>query len=156
MKKEAVIKEAFFMPAGILNGIMGMAMGTTDDQWREVREKIEAFLEYAGWHVDSGFGSYNPAYIRSREPLRQLARLMEDFPQNPLTRHALAVIHYALRWCENTSYAVVSLMTGKAQNGIPPEGVLYPRISMELVKVEHQRDIPKEWKEPLAPEQGKE
>jgi hypothetical protein len=162
MKKEAVIKEAFFMPCGVLNGIMDIALSTTDDnrhendRWRDVRDKIEAFLEAAGWTVDSGFGSYNPAYTRSREPLRLLARLMEDFPRHTLTTHVLAVLHYALRWCENTSYAFISPMTGKAQPGVPPEGVLYPHISMEFVKVESSKDVPKEWTKPLVTEPGKE
>jgi len=76
------------------------------------------------------------------------------YPLSNLTSHALTVIHYALRWCENTSYNTVAPITGKRQCGIPPEGVLYPRISMELVKVESSRDIPKEWKEPLVQEGG--
>ena len=41
-----------------------------------------------------------------------------------------------------------------AKNGyhITLDGVLYPRISMELVKVENSRDIPKEWRESLVKE----
>ena len=153
MKKETFIKEAYFMPCGILNGIMDRALPVGEEsrsQWEEARKRVEKFLEDAGWTVDPGFGPANPAYIRSREPLRQLARLIDDFPLSSLTSHALAVIRYALRWCENTSYNFTSPITSKGQNGIPPEGVLYPRISMELVKVESSRDVPKEWKEPLA------
>ena len=160
LKKEAFIKEAYFMPCGILNGIMNITLPGDGEnhqhQWEEARKRVEAFLENAGWKVDSGFGEANPAYIRRREPLRQLARLIENFPRSSLTAHALEVIHYALRWCENTSYCFTSPITGKGQCGIPPEGVLYPRISMELVKVESSLDVPKEWKEPLVPEPGKE
>ncbi|MCL1986092.1 MAG: hypothetical protein FWG59_06575 [Betaproteobacteria bacterium] len=159
MRKEAFIKEAYFMPAEVLNGILDIAIPGEDrdpQQWRELHERIKAFLEEQGWKVNSGFGIANPAYIRSREPLRQLARLIDGFPLSSLTSHALAVIHYALRWCENTSHKFTSPITGKGQCGIPPEGVLYPHISMELVKVESFRDVPKEWQMPLVPEQGKE
>ena len=40
-------------------------------------------------------------------------------------------------------------LSGKA-NGIAPDGVLYPRIGLSLVKVEGARDIPEEWKTPFA------
>jgi hypothetical protein len=155
MKKEAYVKEAYFMPCEVLNGIMERVLpGNNEDrdphEWRTLRMRAEVFLEEAGWSVDPGHGPANPTYIRSREPLRKLARLMEEYPLQPLTAHVLAVLHYALRWCENTSYNSTSPITGKGQCGVPPEGVLYPRISMEFVQMEHARDIPKEWKEPLV------
>jgi hypothetical protein len=157
MRAEAFIKEAYFMPAGILSGILDRAIPDDEEsrpKWERAHARAKEFLEGLGWTVDSGFGQANPAYIRSREPLRKLARLIDDFPRSHLTSNALAVIHYALLWCENTSFSCTSPITGRCQHGTPPDGVLYPRISMEFVKVENSRNIPKEWTMPLVDEGG--
>jgi len=138
MQKEAFAKEAYFMPAEILNGILDIAIpgaqddGETRQRWEVAHKQATAFLEDAGWKTDRGYGPPNPAYIRSREPLRQLAKLIDDFPRSHLTSNALAVIHYVLRWCENTLSNSTSPITGKGQRGIPPDGVLYPHISRSL------------------------
>ena len=150
MRKESTIKAAFCIPDGLLSRVIqALLPGVEHDEFKAANSKVEAIFEDAGWRVYSYASSLSSN--KAREPLRQLARLIEDFPRSSLTSHALAVIHYALRWCENVSYAYVSPITGKAQNGVPPDGVLFPRISMELVKVESSQDIPKEWREPLVP-----
>ena len=92
----------------------------------------------------------NPAYIeRQYEPIRKLNTLIDQYYHSPLTAHVLAVLHFALRWCENTSHNYVSPISGRAE-GIAPDGVLFPHISMEFHPFKTYRDVPKEWLEPLV------
>ena len=60
-------------------------------------------------------------------------------------RHGLADLVTATREAKD----FIITISGKA-NGQAPDGVLYPRISMELHPFKNYRDIPKEWKEPLV------
>ena len=105
-------------------------------------ETATPVLERFGWvvhHTD------NPKWIAKQyAPLRMLAALRERHPSHPLTKHVLEALWLALRWCENTSLSYVSPISGIA-DGKAPEGVLYPRISIELHPLETWRDIPKEW-----------
>jgi hypothetical protein len=94
-------------------------------------------------------GRPNPAYIGSKEPLRQLAAMLNNHPLHFLTTHVLTVLHYSLRWCENTSQIFRSPISGKA-DGIAPEGVLFPRISLEFHPFKTRHDTPQEWRSPLV------
>jgi hypothetical protein len=147
--KENTIKEAFAIPNGLLSAVFDVLrpeIGT--DEYRELFEKVSAVFEDAGWKVYKWTGRLESN--DRGEPLRQLSTLMEKYPVHHLTAHVRAVLHHALRWCENTSCNHPSPISGKVQNGNAPEGVLYPRISIELVPAQRSRDVPKEWQEPLV------
>ena len=74
----------------------------------------------------------------------------ENVPQ-PTPHIELQILERA-----NTGRNAAGLIRKRLTVSTPPDGVLYPRISMEFVKVERSRDVPKEWKAPLVPEPGKE
>ena len=149
-RKEEVMQEAFTIPAATLYGLLKAAFDAAGVEYAEGAFKAaEQKLEGYGWEVYGHMGEANLGYIRTRAPLRKLATLIDRYPRSPLTDHTLAVLHFSSRWCENTSHNFPSPISGKA-DGQAPDGVLYPRISMELHPFKSYRDIPKEWKEPLV------
>ena len=140
-QKETTMKEAYCISSDMIGEIISTLF---PDHEGGTREYIEEVFESRGWNVSYGTD------IKRRKPLRQLARLIAGYPRHPLTAHVLAVVHFAHRWCENTSHLTVSPITGKCQNGKAPDGVQYPRISMEFVEVGHKDNVPNEWKAPLV------
>lgn len=151
-KKEAVARESFAIPADTLFAVLTTVFDArTAEHPGEVFAAAKEALENEGWIVYGEHGPANPAYVRSRAPLRQLLALIENWPCHHLTAHTLSVLRSALRWCENTSYNYRSPISGIA-NGCAPDGVFYPRILMELQPLKEARDIPREWREPLIAE----
>ena len=146
--KEAVAKEAFCMPSGLLcrliEAIKPELRGKGyPDESKAAQEVVKTY----GWDMEY---TDNPAYIAKRyAPIRKLDALIDQFPLSPLTAHVLAVLHFAHRWCENTSCNHPSPISGRS-DGIARDGVLYPRISMEFHPFKGYREVPKEWFEPLV------
>lgn len=149
-KKEAVIKEAFAIPADTLFAVLTAVFDVrTAEQPGEVFAAAKKALEHEGWIVYGEHGPANPAYVRSRAPLRQLLALIENFPCHHLTAHTLSVMRHALRWCENTSRNYCSPISG-ISDGRAPDGVLYPHVSLDLHPLASMTDVPREWREPLV------
>ena len=131
------------IPGGLLEAIIDAVK--PESRGKRLEKEMEAaatVLERFGWEMQY---TDNPKWITKRyAPLRMLAALWERHSAHPLTGHVLEALRLALRWCENTSPERISPISGKA-DGKAPEGVLYPRISIELQPLETWRDIPKEW-----------
>jgi hypothetical protein len=146
--KSNTIKEAFAIPGGLLAKVLdALYPEAVGDEYKALYEKASSVFEEAGWRVYDNVGRLSSQ--KGREPLRHLSNLMESFPVHSLTGHVLEVLHHALRWCENTSLDFLSPISGKA-NGVAPEGVLYPHVTLELVPLKGARDVPADWKKPLA------
>ncbi|MDY0258672.1 MAG: hypothetical protein RBR41_03270 [Desulfovibrio sp.] len=140
-KKEAIIRESFAIPAATLFAVLSAVFDArTAEHPGEVFAAAKEALENEGWIVYGEHGPANPAYVRSRAPLRQLLALIENFPCHHLTSHVLSVMRHALRWCENTSRG----------HGLVHNGALYPHIAMELQTLNSAKDVPREWREPLV------
>lgn len=149
-KKEAVARESFAIPADTLFAVLTAVFDArTAEHPGEVFAAAKEALENEGWIVYGEHGPANPAYVRSRAPLRQLLALIENFPCHPLTAHTLSVLRHSLRWCENTSYNYRSPISGMA-DGRAPGGVLYPHVSLDLHPLASMKDVPREWREPLV------
>lgn len=136
VKKEVAIREAFALPSSLLFDLVdAIAPGKK----QESREAAFAILERAGWSVRDFSGNGGVKYIKGREPLRKLAELREKFPIHYLRAHVEEVLDLALTWCKGAS-----LVYG---NGQPPEGVLYPHITVDMLPFPSGRDVPKEYRE---------
>jgi hypothetical protein len=150
-RKESAIKEAFCIPEGLICRVL-QAIIPADmrrDGFDDAYGKAARVFEDAGWQVYTY--CYSLPSDKKQEPLRQLSKMLENFPIHPLTAQVCEALSYALRWCENTSCRIPSPITGEA-SGIAPEGVFFPRLTLELEKVESNRDIPAEWAGKLVKE----
>lgn len=148
--KEAMKKEAFCLPYSLFQRLIKAVKPEveSEEEWNAIHAAAEKELERFGWVVEEHVD--NPAYIEKRAVFfRQLRDLTERYPLHYLTTHTLEVLRLALSWCENTSHAYPSPITGVA-NGNAPEGIFFPRISLELIPFKTWRDVPKEWREPLS------
>ena len=131
------------IPGGLLEAIIDAVK--PESRGKRLENEMEAaatVLERFGWKMQY---TDNPKWITKRyAPLWMLAALWERHSAHPLTGHVLEALRLALRWCENTSPEHISPISGKA-DGKAPEGVLYPRISIELHAIKSWDGIPKDW-----------
>jgi hypothetical protein len=148
IRKETTIKAAFCIPSGLLAGIIEILCPDLEgEEHRKTYDRLVDAFEDIGWRVYRWTSHLQTN--EQREPLRQLSALLEEHPGHHLTGQVRELLALALSWCANTSH-------NKAPGlGDAPEGVLYPRISLELVPVKNKRDVPKEWREPLVKKDGK-
>jgi FAD/FMN-containing dehydrogenase len=106
----------------------------------DAEKRVEKIFSEAGWEVDQ-YAGIDLHDNDNRKFMREFARMLNNFPWQHLTCQTLEIMEYALRWMENTSHKFASPISGRA-DGIAPDGVLYPYITMEL---HESSDVQREW-----------
>jgi hypothetical protein len=111
-RREQTIKEAFCIPGALLFRIIEVVSPkATPEGAKELYDQITAVFEDRGWKVYH-WANHLPS-IESREPLRQLSTLLEQYPVHYLKRHVLEVLSRVtawLAWCGTPSNVGVCRM----------------------------------------------
>lgn len=125
IRKETLIRESFCMLDSTLTALVeAIAPDAGPGDLRDIYRRAEEVLDSLGWTV--GLVS-NPLHARTREPLRQLADILDNHSGYHFARQVMEIIGHARDWCANSSYDTTR------------NGAAFPLLSMRLVPVEGGR-----------------
>lgn len=119
-------REAFSLPSFVLEAIFGYIhpSGMPPAQKNAILAQIFNYLDDIGWTVrPASTPEKVERHLQSREPLRQLAGLLDGYGKHHLVKQLVEIIGQVPKWCEHGTF-----------NG---EGspVPYPHIIVELLNI---------------------
>ena len=122
-KVEVARQEAYCISASMLSTLIAaLKPDATPSESRVAYNALETLFTAAGWEVIGKFGPANPAYIRSREPLRKLADLMECCPPGGQANQSFKALVDVI---DDMRHTAIENQDRAAHNKIPPPVLAY-------------------------------